>query len=80
MTPVNPSAPAFARATAYGDYGRSDGGSNGMSTRTYLAGLAMQGLLGNRGILDSFSGQGDIAAFAVELADHLIAALNKPTS
>ncbi len=70
---IDPDAPAFARPMAYGDYGRSDPGQRGMSIRTHLAGLAMQGFL-------ACYGNGTDAQQAVKQADALIAALNKPTT
>ncbi len=70
MTPIDPNAPAFARAAS-----SSRSSEDGISTRTCLAGLAMQGLCANGWNLDDL-----IASTAVKRADALIAALNKPVA
>ncbi len=66
MTSTNPNAPAFPCSV-----------ERGISTRTYLAGLTMQGLAACPGISAS---DDTIATAAVSMADALIRALNKPTT
>lgn len=66
-------APAFPRTYTHD-------GHNGIDTRTYLAGRAMQGLLAHTG---SFGETGELTALAarsVDAADALIAALAKASS
>ncbi len=69
---IDPNAPAFPRDGSPTSYG-----TPGVSTRTLLAGMAMQGMLGyHTGSLDSRWVNSDCAALAVKHADSLIAALN----
>ena len=71
---IDPKAPAFPRDGSVDDNGNVDYSERGMPVRTWLAGLAMQGLLANAKVdCDA----GDLAKWAVESADALIAELNK---
>ena len=80
---IKGSDPAFPYAFQHEpDGGRfeSAGVSLGMSLRQHYAGLALQGIVA--GFPRSANEPDRCAAFAVQLADHLIAALNateKPT-
>ncbi len=63
---IDPNAPAFPNPP----YGPA-----GISTRTFLAGLAMQSIAGDWGSTET--AYASMAAKAVRCADALIAALNK---
>ena len=71
---IDPNAPAFPRESSPTAYG-----TTGVTTRTYLAGLAMQGMLANPSLIDG-DGLPWIAEHAVKMADHFITALNKSTT
>lgn len=55
----------------------AEGNYNGLTKREYYAGLAMQGLCSDQTYLRPNNGE-EIAQRAVEMADFLIAELNKP--
>ena len=69
---TEPNSPAFARASFYHPDGSYDPPQEGLTTREYYAGLAMEGLLANR----NFS-YDTIPSYAVKIADKLIEELNK---
>ncbi len=77
MTPIDPHDPAFAHSGHSGPASRCSP-QTGLTIRAEFAKAAMQGLLGNKGIIDTFDGATQVAAFAVEAADALIEALNQP--
>lgn len=74
MSKIDKYTPAFPIPNAYSPNGDVQYGCDGMSLRAYLAGQAV--IAAER----SGQGVGYVARRAVEIADALIAELNKPIS
>lgn len=69
---------AFSTSPTFDSDGRTcDSGNTGLSIREYYAGLAMSGIMANADLAPIHDFE-SAAARAVEMADALIEALNKP--
>ena len=75
----NGKKPAFAKAAFYHPEGGIDSPQQGLTKREYFAGLAIQGLLASPNFnWEHYEGK-DTAKDAIEIADALLAELDKPT-
>jgi len=72
---MNPHDPAFPSAELFSD-GSINGMNRGLTIRAHFAGLAMQAILPCQ---ETTVSDQQLASWSVELADALIAELNKPT-
>ena len=68
MSAINDGGAAFP----HGD--PTHGGDLGMTLRDYFAAAALQGMLGNRSLVDNFSGRAVMAGKSYFLADAMIEA------
>jgi hypothetical protein len=82
--PAHPTSKIEQVKNGYGDVTgyKTTTMSNGLSKREYFTGLAMQGLLSNRAIIDSNSEQAVdyLVKLSVHVADALLKALEEPNN
>ena len=69
MSAINDGGSAFPLAT-----GSCNNHEQGMSLRDWFAGMALQGMMGNGSIVDTFSAHAIIAKESYFLADEMLAA------
>lgn len=77
---INPNDPAYPINIPEGHTLVNGIPGNGLTKREYFAGLAMQGLCAYNGSSGSNAGPGNIAVRSLEIADALLAELNKPVT
>lgn len=79
----NSNQSAFPLAASHGEYNDVIVPfADGLTKREYFAAKAMQGILSNRELINGYTSSSakDVATFAIECADAILAELDKPTA